>query len=296
MPSVRVITHGDLDGWVSGVLIRDFFTVKHSDIQFKIEYVGYRNVDHAVDVALSKSPDWLFITDISPVENHMLDKLNDRAQTEHVVLIDHHKTVKEKLMPFSWAVFNDAFSASLIVHAHFIEQGHYFLPELTHLAKLADVWDMWRLEDPLRNEAVSLNRLYHFLGYQYMDRIFPARGAISSDVLMKVLEQDENRFIERWIKNLKREEIQVDTQGRGYFFIISDQYISTLANEICNEFDIDYVMVYIPSQDILSLRSVGDRCDVSEIAKKYGGGGHKNAAGIQLGRRLFSEYNVCFHP
>lgn len=37
-----------------------------------------------------------------------------------------------------------------------------------------------------------------------------------------------------------------------------------------------------------SLRSTDERVDVSEIAKKYGGGGHRNAAGFQLGCHLSS--------
>lgn len=37
-----------------------------------------------------------------------------------------------------------------------------------------------------------------------------------------------------------------------------------------------------PDARVFSLRSRGDGADVSEIAKAYGGGGHKNAAGFQM--------------
>jgi nanoRNase/pAp phosphatase (c-di-AMP/oligoRNAs hydrolase) len=36
-----------------------------------------------------------------------------------------------------------------------------------------------------------------------------------------------------------------------------------------------------PEGRVFSLRSIGD-FDVSEIAKQYGGGGHKNASGFRL--------------
>lgn len=34
--------------------------------------------------------------------------------------------------------------------------------------------------------------------------------------------------------------------------------------------------------EVFSLRSTADGTDVSEIAKQYGGGGHKNASGFRL--------------
>lgn len=37
-----------------------------------------------------------------------------------------------------------------------------------------------------------------------------------------------------------------------------------------------------PNGRVFSLRSTEDGPDVSEIAKSYGGGGHKNAAGFQM--------------
>jgi oligoribonuclease NrnB/cAMP/cGMP phosphodiesterase (DHH superfamily) len=53
---------------------------------------------------------------------------------------------------------------------------------------------------------------------------------------------------------------------------------SELGSKILEKFEnINYVMLIYDGG--IALRSVGD-FDVSEIAKKYGGGGHKNAAGF----------------
>jgi nanoRNase/pAp phosphatase (c-di-AMP/oligoRNAs hydrolase) len=37
-----------------------------------------------------------------------------------------------------------------------------------------------------------------------------------------------------------------------------------------------------PNGRVFSLRSTDDGPDVSEIAKRYGGGGHRNASGFQM--------------
>ena len=62
----------------------------------------------------------------------------------------------------------------------------------------------------------------------------------------------------------------------------ADRYQSALGNKLCNIKDYINMSVMINiDEGIVSLRSIGD-IDVGEIAKQYGGGGHKNAAGFKL--------------
>lgn len=61
---------------------------------------------------------------------------------------------------------------------------------------------------------------------------------------------------------------------------------SDVANELLHRhLDAPFAAAYYVRPDgtrVFSLRSDSGRVDVSEIAKKYGGGGHRNAAGFQL--------------
>lgn len=71
---------------------------------------------------------------------------------------------------------------------------------------------------------------------------------------------------------------------------------STLLNKALDKFSIDIAVhfVYYPSYIVVSLRTKDESdIDVSEIARMYGGGGHKNAAGFSVPRstditRLFN--------
>ena len=59
-------------------------------------------------------------------------------------------------------------------------------------------------------------------------------------------------------------------------------FVSDVANTLCRKYpDAEFAACYfdLPGKRIWSLRSIGD-FDVSAVASKLGGGGHKNAAGF----------------
>ena len=47
-----------------------------------------------------------------------------------------------------------------------------------------------------------------------------------------------------------------------------------------------------PTGRVFSLRSTDDGLDVSEIAKKYGGGGHRNASGFRVAYERCADFEV----
>jgi len=73
--------------------------------------------------------------------------------------------------------------------------------------------------------------------------------------------------------------------GRAFnsFLRIKDRPIGTIPPLPGGTLSYEFGAAYFVRDDgkkVYSLRSVGD-FDVSEVAKKYGGGGHRNAAGFQ---------------
>ena len=65
----------------------------------------------------------------------------------------------------------------------------------------------------------------------------------------------------------------------------SYDFVSEAAHELLNRNpDAPFAACIVRSHDgtTYSLRSMDDRMDVSEIAKSYGGGGHRNAAGFRV--------------
>ena len=65
----------------------------------------------------------------------------------------------------------------------------------------------------------------------------------------------------------------------GYIF--ADNYASEIGNTACiTHPDIDFCVIIMGS--VVSLRTTSDTIDVSEIAKRYGGGGHQKASGFSI--------------
>ena len=60
--------------------------------------------------------------------------------------------------------------------------------------------------------------------------------------------------------------------------LFAEQYISELGNRLC-ELHPELDVIAMIGQKAISYRTIKDNVDVSEIAKRYGGGGHKPAAG-----------------
>lgn len=79
-------------------------------------------------------------------------------------------------------------------------------------------------------------------------------------------------------------------------FNVPGKYSSDIGNQVClEEPSRPFVATYYDMKDgrIFSLRSVGE-FDVSRIAKIYGGGGHKNAAGFKVPRNHQLAQNLSY--
>lgn len=86
----------------------------------------------------------------------------------------------------------------------------------------------------------------------------------------------------------------------GLFYNVPKHFISELGNyALDNDVQgLDYVAIANARSDsdkvVVSLRSRNDRADVSLIAKSFGGGGHRNAAGFEIGYADLNDESDSF--
>ena len=79
----------------------------------------------------------------------------------------------------------------------------------------------------------------------------------------------------------QQEMFRIKLEGNKVGLVYAERYRSELGNYLIEKYDdLDYIILINISQRI-SYRGK-DRVDLSIISKKYGGGGHKNAAGSPL--------------
>ena len=108
--------------------------------------------------------------------------------------------------------------------------------------------------------------------------------------LMKL--QIEQTYINSYIAQ-KNETLMVnDDLFPGYTVGITfaDKYISELGNKLCELHpELDFVVLINMSTLAVSYRTVKDDLDLSDIAKRFGGGGHPKASGSRFDASIVND-------
>lgn len=198
-----------------------------------------------------------------------------RAQAASVVILDHHKTAEEDLkdLPGVHSVFDMNRSGARIT-------WDYFYPNADPPALLKHIEDrdLWRFALRKTREIQA-----SVFAYPYE---FPAWDFLMSADLEKL--SVEGEAIER--KHFKdiRELVAVTTRrmnigGHNVPVANLPYTLTSDAGHLLAKGEA-FAGCYwdTPGGRVFSLRSTDGGMDVAEIAKLYGGGGHRNASGFRL--------------
>lgn len=198
------------------------------------------------------------------------------AEAEHVTVLDHHKTAREDLASlFEEKVIDGVFDMN---RSGAVIAWNYLHPEkpVPRLLKYIQDRDLWRWELDYSKEISAALRSY------------PMDFRVWDDLMDNILRlKKEGEALERsnrqQIAHLKTEAFyrKID----GYNVPVINAYgpiVSELAGELSEGEPFAAAYQVVSDGVIFSLRSSQDGLDVSEIAKKFGGGGHKHAAGFKV--------------
>ena len=285
------IYHGNcIDGFAAAWVVRKALG---SDVEFFAGFYG------------AKPPDVtrrdVIIVDFSykaPVLHAMA------ADANTIVILDHHKTAAEDLAafprppsgPYSVPAMLDCqreHNAPCAVHALFDMDRSgaglawdYFNPGMSRPRLLDHIEDrdLWRFRLPDTRELHSAVVSYEG-SFDVWDRLVEA----SEDRMSRRALAGEGRAIHRKLMKDIREMLGVVTRPMiiGGVRVPVANLPSMMASEAGNLMaaGAPFAATYYDSADarLFSLRSNSpDGADVSEIAKLYGGGGHRNAAGFRM--------------
>jgi|HigsolmetaAR206D_1030411.scaffolds.fasta_scaffold00120_47 oligoribonuclease NrnB/cAMP/cGMP phosphodiesterase (DHH superfamily) len=317
--NIVLISHTDLDGYGSEIVLRALGynpTVYHLENQ-EVDGFLRRYLDDMLDHK-KEIPAALFLTDLSPNEENA-EKLNllHRQGLKHMYLFDHHQTALS-LNQYSWALVlpesNDGVKqcGTSLFYCFLAENMGIKLDEyskliLDRVVELIRLYDTWEWEKEGVQEAKDLNTLFYLEG---PDLFISNRLAHINDRSLKyehfkepwlphegdLLEIENNRMA-RYLKNKEQEMITIT----GFFtdeygipltagVVQADQYISELGHYLCNTHpEIDFALMLMLTKNKVSFRAVKEHINLIPIVKRYGGGGHKHAAGcdfIHLGKEF----------
>lgn len=202
-----------------------------------------------------------------------------------VVVLDHHKTAEEALRGLKCCHFDMHKSGCVMA-------WEYFHPETPVPELLLDIQDrdLWLFK---RRHSKAVHAGLAMFEGNMKDWDLAAKGQSYYANMIRngeLMLKREALIIKSAVKSKVK---KIQFAGYKCGITNSSDLASEIGNGIClsKELAVDFAVVYCITNDddvLLSFRSTGD-FDVSEIAKKFGGGGHKNASGAKINIETLSK-------
>ena len=270
------IYHGDLDGHTSAAII---------DKKYLINKFVVANYDTDFPFDRVKRNESVFIVDYSLKNKDDMNRLLNI--TKKVIWIDHHITAIQKFDGFKYleGIRKDTYPAACMLCWQFCFPA---TPPPKFVSIVAD-YDVWKYEfgDLTRNVVTAA---------QEMENTHPR----NSDFWYPVLEGDSNILTEmkingekiRLVKSINRKSFvkshafRIEFEGMSVIACNKQDGGSLLFDGLddIDKYDAMMSFQYSGVSDLweVSLYSTNDEIDCGCVAKKYGGGGHRGAAGFSV--------------
>ena len=202
-------------------------------------------------------------------------------ESDSLMVIDHHKSAMVELHDIANTHF-DMTKSGAVLAWEFFHPGKE-PPKFVKYIQDRDLW-AWELEYSKEFSAAFDMVPFEFEEFEKFedDSVFDdavKRGsyilAYSKTVVKKVCEKAQTRKLD----------------DKDVLVVNASHWMSEIGTRLAP--DCDFAMIWYWDHDAqhtkVSLRAFHETVDVSEIAKKFGGGGHKKAAGFQLSKDIHVE-------
>jgi oligoribonuclease NrnB/cAMP/cGMP phosphodiesterase (DHH superfamily) len=221
--------------------------------------------------------EYLYILDYSfplPIMQKLWKQLDGRMQ-----VIDHHKTAEAALSGFPNCIFDMTQCGAVLSWKFF----HPDIPLPKFLDYIQD-YDLWTKKLPYTDEVTayinSFERTIDMFQSHIKTFLIDFDGVVSQGrAMLRYHERDVEKVCQSARKHKWDGDIDCMIVNTPAFFA------SDVGHALCKRHtDAKFVCCYNDTHDgfrYYSLRSVGD-FDVSALAAKHGGGGHKNAGGFLI--------------
>lgn len=309
--SIWIFHHTDLDGYCSGHLVERYLSSLQElkDVPVNLVPTDYNSNFENFEIYEN---DLIWLVDLSMTE----DKLRYLyTQSKNVYWIDHHasnvkmlkadESIENLVNKFNICVLGDTsnkYSAAMLVYCTLFET----IPDKAPLyVKLTSDWDTWTHDYP---NSICFNEAMNGLpNYKLIDR----DGNIDQDsIWMSLWKEKDSNDLAVLDKVINRgRPIVEDTERKnarylgsnGFEFELLDYKIlccnmksnSLLFGSKIDDYDMVCPFVMQERDGKLvwtySLFSNKDYVDCSDVAKLFGGGGHKGAAGFTVPYCIFTE-------
>lgn len=215
-------------------------------------------------------------------ENSCLDLLLEKAKS--VVLIDHHITSEPFLGKFDETSFG-------LDHSGAVLAWKYFHPKLPvpKLFEYIEAIDLGKFDFP---DAKAIDQMLGVHNYDFIEWGKIVADFEDGDLRQRYITDGELllRRVQLQINKLVSIAEEITFEGHRCLMVNSPLYVSYIGHALYKKLPhMGVVWSRRGDRVVVSLRSDGS-IDVAEIAKKYGGGGHKAAAAFSWTEKDFLKF------
>jgi oligoribonuclease NrnB/cAMP/cGMP phosphodiesterase (DHH superfamily) len=217
--------------------------------------------------------------------SYKYNTLKDMMKTANkICILDHHVSAEKDLknIPDENKVFDKTHSAAYIVWAYFF--GEETVPLFVRYIEDNDIWAK-KMPNTKAFTSFIFNLPKTFEIYEkFLDDTYITNTVIP---IGEGMQKQNDMYITEGAKKACMHFMLVD--NKLYFIASVNTSIlkSEIGNSIFNVYpNVNFAMCYshngFTGESYLSLRSIDTASDVEVIASKFGGGGHRNAAGLSV--------------
>lgn len=248
----------------------------------EIDYILSENKDVNDNVKNNLDKyDFIYVVDLN-ISEELADFIEANYK-EKIMILDHHLSCNN-MNKYSFIEVNaeGKESGTSLYYKYLLNNYNNNLLNRESTKMLVEhvrTMDIYDFSKTSKEEAEKLEMIFKIYGKdRFIDKFY---NVIINDLELyskedlNLVELEKER-IKRYIEEKEFIEISLDNKRVGVVF--AERYISELGNYLINKYDyLDYI-VLINMDKKISYRGNG-KVDLSVIAKKFGGGGHVNAAG-----------------
>lgn len=243
----------------------------------KARYIGVHH-QHPIPDGLENKI--IYMIDFTYPENIVGKLIKENIS---VTSIDHHVSALKAVKMTQNYSYSENHSGSVLA-------WNYFFPEkpLPVLLKYIEDMDLWRNKLPYSKEIFAYHQIFgfDFRRWNKLEKILEgARNFRKCAEIGRAILKYEENLIELIIKSNAEKVLFNGVKARA---VNSPFFSSQMGNKLLGR-EIPVGIVWRRKRDEINVSLRGDgRIDVSELAARYGGGGHENAAGftIKKGNKL----------
>ena len=288
---MKVIHHNDADGYMSAKIVSTAQGLNDNDF-ICMDYT------RELDLSLIDKNELVYIVDYS-LEPYLMGELLNK--TKNVIWIDHHKTAIDKYKDFpnvdeikgfrfdgiSATALAWLYMRGLTVNTGNYTKDYYYM--MTKLEKaplsiqLINDWDVWNhFKSDTKPFMVALNSEIDC--WESPNNSFWYDLYKSGSFVKELVEQGRvmTKFRDGWASKFRfNYGFTINLEGHKVFCLNLGNANSEYFGDLIDKFDAVMTFCYKGTLNLFnaSIYSNGN-VDVSEIAKKFGGGGHKGASGF----------------